>query len=122
VARPWPKETTAEGGTRGLRREPVAGRDATEAVDILDRSLLVGLSPAAAAESVIASAKAWSLVRDGDIVTVRSDYAEEDEVESETIPVDELVVGLSMYRDAVFQGLQDGHQLDERWWAQRNPG
>jgi len=30
--------------------------------------------------------------------------------------------GLNAYRDVVLQALRDGHQLDERWWAQRNPG
>jgi len=82
---------------------------------------LAGLSRTAPAESVIASGNAWSLVRRGDLVIVRFDYAEEDEGESETIPVEELAAGLSAYRDAVLRALQDGHELEERWWAQRNP-
>ncbi len=87
----------------------------------IDR-VLAGLSDGAPAESVIASGNAWSLVRHGDMVTVRFDYASETTEDSETIPVDELVVGLSAYRDAVLQAFEDGHRLDERWWAQRNPG
>jgi hypothetical protein len=54
---------------------------------------VAGLSPAAHAESVIASG-AWSLVRHGDALAVRFDYADERESESKTIPVRELVVGL----------------------------
>ncbi len=84
--------------------------------------VLASLSPAAPAESVIASGNAWSLVRHGDTVAVRFDYADEGEEESETIAVDELVVGLSTYRDAVLQSIENGHRLAERRWAQRNPG
>ncbi len=83
--------------------------------------VLAGLSSVVPLESVIASANAWSFVRHGDMVTARFDYSEEGEEESETIPVDELVVGLSVYREAVLEALENGHQLDERWWAQRNP-
>jgi hypothetical protein len=86
----------------------------------IDRAL-AGLSDQASGEAVIANGNAWSLIRCGDTVTVRFDYAEEAEEDRETVPVDELVVGLSAYRNAVLRALEAGHRLDERWWAQRNP-
>jgi hypothetical protein len=82
---------------------------------------LAALSSSAPTESVVASGNAWSLVRHGDSVTVRFEYAGEGDGATETLPVDELVVELTAYRNAVLQALQDGHKLDERWWAQHNP-
>jgi hypothetical protein len=82
---------------------------------------LAALSRSAPTELVIASGNAWSLVRDGNAVTARFDYAGEGEEAMETIPVEDLVAGLTAYRDAVLQALHDGHKLDERWWAQKNP-
>ena len=87
----------------------------------IDR-VLAGLSGSASTEAILASGNEWSLVRHGDTIAVRFLYAEEGESESETIGVDELREGLNAYRDVVLQALRDGHQLDERWWAQRNPG
>jgi hypothetical protein len=83
------------------------------------RAGLSGLGPT---EAVLASGNAWSLVRRGDTIAVRFDYAEEGEMEGETIGIDELREGLTAYRDAVLQALREGHQRDERWWAQMNPG
>jgi hypothetical protein len=37
------------------------------------------------------------------------------------VPVDELVAGLTAYREVVLGALHDGHELDGRWWAQKNP-
>jgi hypothetical protein len=82
---------------------------------------LAALSLSAPTESVIASGNAWSLVRCGNGVTARFDYAAEAEEATETIPVEDLVAELTAYRDAVLQALHNGHKLDERWWAQRNP-
>jgi hypothetical protein len=87
----------------------------------IDR-VLAGLSNSAPSEAVLARGNAWSLVRRGETVSVRFDYAGEADADDETIPVEELTEGLTTYRDAVLQALQNGHQLDERWWAQQNPG
>ena len=81
---------------------------------------LAALQASAASDSVISSGNAWSLVRDGDTVVVRFDYAEGEEP-PETISVEELAAGLTDYRHAVLQALDGGHSLDDRWWAQRNP-
>jgi len=51
---------------------------------------------------------------------VQFDYGEEDD-QGETVPVDELVAGLTAYREVVLGALHDGHELDGRWWAQKNP-
>jgi hypothetical protein len=83
---------------------------------------LAALSGSASTESVIASGNAWSLVRYGNGVAARFDYAAQgEEAPAETIPVEDLVRELTAYRDAVVQALDQGHKLDERWWAQRNP-
>lgn len=87
----------------------------------IDRAL-ERLSRPAASEWVVASGNAWSLVRHDDMVTVRFDYAEEGDPEGETISAAELAAELSAYRDAVLRALHGGRRLDERWWAQKNPG
>ena len=87
----------------------------------IDRAL-AGLSGSGPTEAVLASGNAWSLVRSGDTIAARFDYAEEGELDGESIGIDDLREGLTAYRDAVHQALGEGHQLDERWWAQRNPG
>src|SRR5438093_5957255 len=88
----------------------------------IDRAL-AGLSGSGPTEAVLASGNAWSLVRRGDTIAARFDYAEEEgDLDGETIGVDELREGLTTYRDAVLEALREGHQLDERWWAQMNPG
>src|SRR5437762_13739994 len=60
---------------------------------------LAALSPQAPTEAVIASGNAWSLVRRGDTVAVRFDYADDGEAETETISIGELIAGLSTYRN-----------------------
>jgi hypothetical protein len=82
---------------------------------------IAGVQDPASSGSVVSSGDAWSLVRDGDTVIVRFDYAAEGEEPTETIPVEELAAGLTDYRNAVLQALDGGHTLDDRWWAQRNP-
>jgi hypothetical protein len=82
---------------------------------------LAALSSSAPPESVVASGNAWSLRRNGDRVVVQLDYADEGDEPADTIPVDELSAELTAYRDAVFQAVESGHKLDERWWAQHNP-
>jgi hypothetical protein len=71
-------------------------------------------------DGTIASGDAWSLIRSGDEVRVHFDYAGEG-YEDETVPVVELVAGLLAYREAVVRAVEGGHELDGRWWAQRNP-
>ena len=85
----------------------------------IDRAL-TGLSSGRSGDFVIASGNAWSLLRSGDEVVVRFDYGDEDD-EHETVPATELVAGLTAYREAVVRAIEDGRQLDDRWWAQRNP-
>ena len=87
----------------------------------IDR-LLAQLLGSAPSEAVVASGNLWSLVRHGDTVAVRFEYADEVDDKSETVSVDALTAGLSAYREVVLRAVMDGHQLDERWWAQRNPG
>jgi hypothetical protein len=86
----------------------------------IDRAL-AGLSPDASSESVIAGGNAWTLVRQGDTVRVTFDYAEDGDEDADTVSVTDLVAGLSSYREAVLRALRDGHELDDRWWAQKNP-
>jgi hypothetical protein len=86
---------------------------------LIDRALSA-LSPTAPTEGVIANGNAWSLVRRGDTVTLRFDYAKKGEAETQTIRVGELVAGLSAYRDAVLRALRAGHKLDDRRWSQKN--
>src|SRR5438093_6846135 len=70
--------------------------------------VLAGLSGSGPTEAVLASGNAWSLVRRGDTIAVRFDYAEEGEMEGETIGIDELREGLTAYRDACPSGSQRG--------------
>ena len=81
---------------------------------------LSGLTSGRSADAVIASGDAWSLIRSGDDVRVQFDYGDED-YEHETVPVAELVAGLTAYREAVVRAIENGHELDGRWWAQKNP-
>jgi hypothetical protein len=69
---------------------------------------------------VIASGNAWRLTRSGDEVRVHLEYDDENE-EHEMVPVAELVAGLTAYREAVVRAIEGGHELEGRWWAQKNP-
>jgi hypothetical protein len=86
----------------------------------IDR-LLGGLVIHAGGESLLANGDEWSLVRRDDTVIVRWDYGTEGEQERESIPVGELLAGVRIYRDAVERAIEDAHQLDDRWWAQKVP-
>ena len=81
---------------------------------------LRGLSYARSGDLVIASGNSWSLIRSGEDVRVHFDYGDDDD-EDETMPVAELVTGLTAYREAVVRAIENGHELDGRWWAQKNP-
>jgi hypothetical protein len=84
--------------------------------------VLAGLVPMPPRDPRIGGGNEWSLVREDDTVTVSWDYAEEGEVtENETIAVEERAARLSEYRAVVLQAIQEGHELDGRRWAQKNP-
>jgi hypothetical protein len=79
-----------------------------------------GLSAQGSDDRVFASGNAWSLIRSGGEVRVRFDYGDQED-DSETVPVAELVAGLAAYREAVVGAIKEGHELDDRRWAQKNP-
>ena len=81
---------------------------------------LSALTSERSAQARIASGNAWSLIRSGDRVRIHFDYGDEDD-EDETVSVAELLDGLSAYREMVVRTIEEGHELDGRWWAQKNP-
>jgi hypothetical protein len=78
------------------------------------------LSLGQSADAVIATGNAWSLIRSGDDVQIHFDYGDEGD-EDPTVTAAELVAGLTAYREAVVRAIENGHKLDDRWWAQKNP-
>jgi hypothetical protein len=78
------------------------------------------LSSRRSGDVVIASANAWSLIRSGDDVRVHFDYGDEND-DHEAVPVAAFVAGLTAYREAVVRAIENGNELDSRWWAQKNP-
>ncbi len=82
--------------------------------------VLAGLTPQAPAEARIGGGNAWSLSRRGELVAVTFDH-DEDGGDYDTISVDEFAAGLVAYRDVVVSAIENGHQLEGRRWAQKNP-
>ena len=70
-------------------------------------------------KSLLAQGNWWTFWLDGDVVRIGDE--DQDDL-GEALLLTELVAGLKSYRAAVESRIGEGHPLEDRWWAQRNPG
>jgi hypothetical protein len=71
---------------------------------------------------VVAHGNLWVLTRRGGTVQVRMDVDPLDSEPLDVVKVGELTEALRALIDEVQVRLAEGHELADRYWAQRNPG
>jgi len=72
-------------------------------------------------EVTVGHGNLWVLTRVGDSVEVRMDVDPPTSEPVDVVGVMDLVRGLETLRSEVKGQLVRGHELDDRYWAQRNP-
>lgn len=70
---------------------------------------------------VIAHGNLWVLTRNGSNVEVRMDVDPIDSEPLDVVTVSDLAAALRALSEEVRSQLAAGHELDDRFWAQRNP-